>query len=102
MAGETKAPRVKDCTITADGCIIVEFNRDFGYPGITRALFLPDTLHLLAGAFADMPDPEETEFPGVPQVNDDAVVEAVDALGEDTGGAGDNGQAETEGGDEQE
>jgi hypothetical protein len=84
----TKPPEVRNAEITDDGCLIVEFNIKL-YPHTAKCVFTPEVLYGLAEDFGSIPPKEETDFPGIPIVTEESMME------ED--GEGDDGKDEKEG-----
>lgn len=76
----TKLPEVRNAEITDDGCLIVEFNIKL-YPHTAKCVFTPEVLYGLAEDFGSIPPKEETDFPGIPIVTEDAMMEDGDEGG---------------------
>lgn len=69
---EPVEPKVLDAEILSDGAIVVDFNHKF-LPKCGRAIFMPEVLYELAKRYGEIPRPDETDFPGVPVLEWDAV-----------------------------
>jgi hypothetical protein len=82
MGADDKPVKVKDCEITDDGCLVVEFNiRIEGFLHTKRAVLTPELLYACA-CEGDIPPKEETEYPGIPHVDLENVFEVDDDEGE--------------------
>jgi hypothetical protein len=84
---EGKPPVVRNVEITEDGCIIVEFDRKLApaFFHTTKAIFEPEALFGLVQDFGMIPTAAETDFPGLPIVTEEAMMEDEDEE-EDTKG----------------
>lgn len=67
---EVDLPKVRECEITEDGFLVVEFDRKIepGFNHTKRAVFDPEALYALVCAYGEIPPAEETEFAGIPHV----------------------------------
>ena len=74
-----KELRVVDAEITDDGCIIIEMNDKFKMGNSKKILFPPETIFALGEEYASMPPAKDTDYPGVP------VVEEEDVFSDDDG-----------------
>ena len=86
----TKEPKVMGAEITDDGCIIIEFNTKL-YPHTAKCIFPPEVLLGLAEDYGSIPPKDDTDFPGVPIVTEEAMLEED---GEEEDGEKKNGQEE--------
>lgn len=69
-----KAPKIKDAEITEDGCLVITFNAASKvYPHTPKAIFTPDVLLGLVEEYAEIPPAQETDYPGIPIVTEEAV-----------------------------
>lgn len=68
---DEKPAKIQNAEITDDGCIIIEFNKKMkANPMTKKAVFDPDILYAMT-ATADIPNPEDTDFPGLPLIDDE-------------------------------
>lgn len=88
-----KPPTIVDAEITDDGCIIITMNQAFKMGNSKKIMLPPETLFSLGEEYASMPPASETDYPGVP------VIEEADVFSE---AAEDEAQGEEEDEPEQE
>lgn len=90
MTQREKVLKVTDAEITEDGSIVVTFNEKTGAVE-KRAVFTPESLFALVKEYGDIPPKENTDYPGVPMVTEEAIFDG-----------GENGDEEPEEGSEEE
>jgi hypothetical protein len=69
-----KQIKILDAEITEDGCIKVSFNSAGKvYPHTADAIFTPEALLSLIEEYGDIPPAGDTDYPGVPIVDEDMI-----------------------------
>ena len=63
---------MRKAEVTDDGSIIIEFNQSV-YPHTKKAIFTAEALFSLVEDYGEIPEKEDTDFPGVPLVDHEAV-----------------------------
>lgn len=78
-----KSPRVVDAEITEDGYIVIEFNSASKvYPHTSKAVFSPEVLIWLVEKYGEIPPAEDTEYPGLPMVDESILSEMMEEDGD--------------------
>lgn len=67
-----RAPKVKDCLITADGGLFVTFNEAIAKKK-SRGYITPEALHAIFLEYGEIPETGFNDFPGCPVVTEEAV-----------------------------
>lgn len=89
-----KPIKILDAEITADGCVIVELNVALKMGNSKKLMLPPETVFALGEECASMPPAADTDYPGVPVVEEtdiwedepDGAEEEEDGEGEEDGG----------------
>lgn len=65
-----KLPKILDAELTEDGMIVIEMNVAFPMGNSKKIILPPETLLALGETYASMPAAADTDYPGVPVIQE--------------------------------